>query len=80
MSTAYLNGVFQPLEEARMRLKEAVDTTLRCGNRLMYLPGQKEQETRKEYLARGIPMTAERIARLRSVAEDKRVGISFDLE
>jgi LDH2 family malate/lactate/ureidoglycolate dehydrogenase len=46
----------------------------------MYLPGQKEQETRKEYLAHGIPMTAERIDRLRSVAADKRVGISFDLE
>ena len=77
---AYAIDIVVPLEEAKMRLKEAVDTTLRCGNRLMYLPGQKEQETRKEYLAHGIPMTAERIARLRNVAADKRVGISFDLE
>jgi LDH2 family malate/lactate/ureidoglycolate dehydrogenase len=77
---AYAIDIVVPLEEAKIRLKEAVDTTLRCGNRLMYLPGQKEQETRKEYLAHGIPMTAERITRLRSVAADKRVGIPFDLE
>jgi len=77
---AYAIDIIVPLEEAKMRLKEAVDSTVRCGNRLMYLPGQKEQETRKEYLAHGIPMTAERIDRLRSVAADKRVGISFDLE
>ena len=77
---AYAIDIVVPLEEAKMRLKEAVDTTLKCGNRLMYLPGQKEQETKKAYLAHGIPMTAERIARLRSVAADKRVGISFDLD
>jgi LDH2 family malate/lactate/ureidoglycolate dehydrogenase len=77
---AYAIDILVPLEEAKMRLKEAVDTTIRCGNRLMYLPGQKEQETKKEYLVHGIPMTAERIARLRNVAADKRVGIVFDLE
>jgi LDH2 family malate/lactate/ureidoglycolate dehydrogenase len=77
---AYAIDMVVSLEETKMRLKEAVDTTLRCGNRLMYLPGQKEQKTRRAYLAHGIPMTAERIARLRSVAADKRVGISFDLE
>lgn len=76
---AYAIDILVPLKEAKMRLKEAVDTTIRCGNRLMYLPGQKEQETKKAYLTHGIPMTAERIARLRSVAADKRVGISFDL-
>jgi LDH2 family malate/lactate/ureidoglycolate dehydrogenase len=77
---AYAIDILVPLEEAKMRLKEAVDTTIRCGNRLMYLPGQKEQETKKKYLVHGIPMTAERIARLRNVAADKRVGIVFDLE
>jgi LDH2 family malate/lactate/ureidoglycolate dehydrogenase len=76
---AYAIDILVPLKEAKMRLKEAVDTTIRCGNRLMYLPGQKEQETKKAYLTHGIPMTAERIARLRSVAADKRVGMSFDL-
>jgi LDH2 family malate/lactate/ureidoglycolate dehydrogenase len=76
---AYAIDIIVPLEEAKMRLKEAVDTTVKCGNSLMYLPGQKEQEIRKEYLAHGIPMTAERIDRLRGVAADKRVGISFDL-
>jgi len=76
---AYAIDIIIPLEEAKMRLKEAVDTTVDCANRLMYLPGQKEQETRKEYLANGIPMTAERIDRLRSVAADKRVKIPFDL-
>jgi LDH2 family malate/lactate/ureidoglycolate dehydrogenase len=77
---AYAIDIVVSLEEAKMRLKEAVDMTIRCGNRLMYLPGQKEQETRKEYLAHGIPMTAERISRLRSVAADRRVEIFFDLK
>ena len=63
-----------------MRLKEAVDTTLRCGNPLMVLPGQKEQETRREYLRNGIPMTAKRIHRLKSVSEDENVGIPFELK
>ncbi len=76
---AYAIDIVVPLEEAKLRLKEAVDTTVGCGNRLMHLPGQKEQETRREYLANGIPMTAERIGRLKDVAADKRVGISFDL-
>lgn len=76
---AYAIDFLVPLPEAKMRLKEAVDTTIRCGNRLMYLPGQKEQETRKQHLVQGIPMTAERIARLKRVAADKRVGIAFDL-
>lgn len=77
---AYAIDVISPLKEAKMRLKEAVDTTLSCGNHLMVLPGQKERETRKEYLKNGIPMTAKRIHRLRSVAEDENVGIPFDLK
>ena len=44
-----------PLEEAKTRLGEAVDTTRKCGNHLMYLPGQKEQETRKNILLLGFP-------------------------
>jgi LDH2 family malate/lactate/ureidoglycolate dehydrogenase len=77
---AYAIDVISPLKEAKMRLKEAVDTTLRCGNPLMVLPGQKEQETRREYLRNGIPMTAKRIHRLKSVSEDENVGIPFELE
>jgi hypothetical protein len=76
---AYAIDILAPLDEAKMRLKEAVDTTIRCGNHLMHLPGQKEQETKKAYLNHGIPMTAERIVRLKSVAADERIGISFDL-
>jgi LDH2 family malate/lactate/ureidoglycolate dehydrogenase len=76
---AYAIDIFVPLKEAKKRLNQAVEKTISCGNRLMYLPGQKEQETKKTYLAHGIPMTAERIARLQDVAADKRVGISFDL-
>jgi len=72
---AYAIDMIIPIEEAKMRLKQAVDTTVGCANRLMYLPGQKEQETRKEYLANGIPMTPERMDRLRSIAADKRVGV-----
>ncbi len=67
-------------EKAKTRLEEAVDTTRKCGNHLMYLPGQKEQETRKKYLAHGIPLTPERVDRLRRVAADKRVEILFDLK
>jgi len=77
---AYAIDIFVPLQEAKWRLKEAVETTLRCGNPMMFLPGQKEQDARKEYLAHGIPMTPERIERLRSVAENERVAIPFDLE
>jgi len=77
---AYAIDAMVPLEEAKTRLEEAVDTTRKCGNHLMYLPGQKEQETRKKYLAHGIPLTPERVDRLRRVAADKRVEILFDLK
>jgi len=76
---AYVIDVLVPLEEAKTRLKQAVDTTIRCGNDLMYLPGQKEQETRRDYMASGIPMTDERINSLKKIADDERVGIPFDL-
>jgi len=77
---AYAIDIIAPLQEAKMRLKEAVETTLMCGNALMFLPGQKEQDARKEYLAHGVPMTRERIDRLRNVAENERVAIPFDLQ
>lgn len=74
---AYAIDVLYPLEVAKIRLRESVTTTEDCGNQLLYLPGQKEQEKRREYLANGIPMTPERIDTLRTIAAG--VGVSFDI-
>jgi LDH2 family malate/lactate/ureidoglycolate dehydrogenase len=74
---AYAIDVICPLEEAKENLRRSVETTLQCGNRLMFLPGQKEQELRKERLANGIPMTAERVGTLEKTAADPRINISF---
>lgn len=77
---AYAIDVICPLKEAKENLGKSVETTLQCGNKLMYLPGQKEQERRKEYLAHGIPMTAERLRLLQKTASDPRIKIPFSLE
>jgi LDH2 family malate/lactate/ureidoglycolate dehydrogenase len=77
---AYAIDALVPLEEAKRRLKESVDTTIACGNTLMYLPGQKEQKRKEEYLAKGIPMAPERVALLKRVASDPRVSIPFNLQ
>ena len=77
---AYAIDVICPLRDAKESLRRSVETTLQCGNRLMYLPGQKEQELRKDRLARGIPMTAERVQLLKKTAEDPRIKIPFSLE
>ena len=76
---AYAIDVILPLNEAKQNLRKSVETTLQCGNDLMYLPGQKEQETRLAYLAHGIPMTAERIQVLKNTAADPRINIPFSL-
>jgi len=77
---AYALDALYPLEEAKEILKKSVDTTLECGNGLMFLPGQKEQETRKQYLAHGVPMTDARVEVLRRTASDKRVNMPFLLQ
>jgi len=74
---AYAIDVICPLNEAKENLRRSVETTLRCGGGLMYLPGQKEQEHRKEYLAHGIPMTAERIRLLQKTASDHGINVRF---
>jgi LDH2 family malate/lactate/ureidoglycolate dehydrogenase len=74
---AYAIDVICPLEEAKENLRRSVETTLQCGNRLVFLPGQKEQQMRKERLAHGIPMTAERVRTLQQTAADPRINISF---
>ena len=76
---AYAIDVISPLIEAKENLRRSVETTLQCGNRLLVLPGRKEQEQRKKYLADGIPMTAERIRLLKGMAADPRVNIPFCL-
>jgi LDH2 family malate/lactate/ureidoglycolate dehydrogenase len=74
---AYAIDVVHPLEVAKTRLRESVQTTRECGNELLYLPGQKEQETKRHYLADGIPMTPERIDTLKTIAAE--VGVPFDI-
>jgi LDH2 family malate/lactate/ureidoglycolate dehydrogenase len=75
----YAIDIIMPLAEAKKRLKQSVDTTIACGNTLMLLPGQREQETRRDYLTHGVPMTRERIDFLRRVADDNRVRLPFEL-
>jgi LDH2 family malate/lactate/ureidoglycolate dehydrogenase len=77
---AYAIDALMPVNEAKQRLKEAVDTTIACGNKLVILPGQKERETRKDCLANGVPMTPERIEYLKRVAANEKVGLPFDLK
>ena len=75
---AYAIDVLYPLEVAKAKLGESVKMTKDCGNHLLCLPGQKEQETKKEYLARGIPMTPDSIKKLKAIASE--AGISFKLK
>lgn len=74
---AYAIDVLYPLEVAKRRLRESVETTKDCGNQLLYLPGQKEQETKREYLANGIPMTQDRIDALKTIAAEVGVPLSL---
>ena len=76
---AYAIDVICRLKKAKKNLRRSVETTLKCGNRLMYLPGQKEQEKRRDYLAHGIPMTAERVQLLKKTAADPRIKLPFSL-
>ena len=75
---AYAIDVLYPLDVAKVKLGESVKMTKDCGNDLLYLPGQKEQETKKEYLATGIPMTQDRIKKLKDISS--KAGISFKLK
>jgi len=76
---AYSVDVICPLQEAKENLKRSVETTRQCGNCLMYLPGQKEHEIRKDYLLHGIPLTPERVQLLKKTAADPRIKIPFSL-
>ena len=75
---AYAIDVLYPLDVAKVKLGESVKMTKDCGNDLLYLPGQKEQETKKEYLATGIPMTQDRIKKLKDISS--KAEISFKLK
>lgn len=77
---AYAIDVLEPLEQVKRRLKQSVDLTRQCGNKLFFLPGQKEQELRQECLAQGVPMTPTRIEILRKVADHPKVKLPFDLK
>ncbi|RJX32568.1 MAG: hypothetical protein C4525_10835 [Desulfarculus sp.] len=77
---AYAIDALEPLAKVKRRLRESVELTAQCGNQLMFLPGQKEQEFRRECLARGLPMTPTRIEILRKVAAHPKVNLPFDLK
>jgi len=66
--------IIMPLAEAKRKVKEVADRILQRYN-LMYLPGRREQETKKDYLVNGIPMTSERINCLGEIGE--KIGIPF---
>ncbi len=74
---AYVLDMRYPLSEAKKRLGESVRTTRRCGNQMMFLPGEKEQLTRKNYLADGIPLSAGQVQKLQRLAQ--KAGIQFTL-
>ncbi|MBW2984706.1 Ldh family oxidoreductase [Candidatus Woesearchaeota archaeon] len=75
---AYAIDAYAPLQEAKKRLKESVDTTIGCGNKLMFLPGQKEHESKEACLRHGIPIPDSRIETLKQIASE--LGLPFDLE
>ena len=75
---AYAIDTIYPLPEAKKRIGESVRTTRRCGNDLMFLPGEKEQILRGKNLAEGIPMTSDQIKKLEAIAV--KTGVSFNLK
>ena len=75
---AHVLDMRYPLAEAKKRLGESVRTTRRCGNRQMFLPGEKEQRTRRKYLKEGIPVPIDHVRKLLEFAE--RTGAAFDLK
>jgi LDH2 family malate/lactate/ureidoglycolate dehydrogenase len=76
---AYAIDAVMPLEQAKQEIKKSIETTLACGNQLMFVPGQKEQETKMRLLKEGIPLNAARIDLLKRVAAHPRVKLPFDL-
>ena len=75
---AYALDVIYPLPEVKKRIGESVRTTRRCGNDLMFLPGEREQISRRENLAKGIPMNSDQIKKLEAIAV--KTGVAFNLK
>jgi LDH2 family malate/lactate/ureidoglycolate dehydrogenase len=75
---AYAIDMLHPLAEAKKKIGDSVRTTRRCGNELMFLPGEKEQLLRKKYGEQGIPVTTHQIKKLETIA--KKAGAGFDLK
>jgi len=74
---AYAIDMVYSLSDAKKRLGESVRTTRQCGNRLVFLPGEKEQLSRMKLLKEGIPVKADQLERLSGLA--KMAGIEFNL-
>ena len=75
---AYAIDVKYSLSEAKRRIGESVRTTRRCGNDLMFFPGEKEQIARRKNQKEGIPMTSDQLKKLQAVA--RKVGVAFNLK
>lgn len=75
---AYAIDMVYPLSEVKKQLGESVRTTRQCGNRFMFLPGEKEQLSRIKLLKEGIPVTVDQLKALRAFAE--KAGVEFNLK
>ncbi|MBW2984105.1 Ldh family oxidoreductase [Candidatus Woesearchaeota archaeon] len=67
----------EPVDQVKARLKKSVDTTMQCSNGLVYLPGQKEQESRECRLVGGVPYDAQQRGKLKKIGHD--VGMPFEV-
>ena len=75
---AYPIDLVMPLDEAKAKIRESIDTTLKCSNDLVYLPGQKEQEKRRFRLEKGVPYRPDQINYLTEVGD--QVGVPFKVD
>lgn len=77
---AYAIDMVMPLAEAKKQLKKSIDITTACANELLFVPGHKEQLTKRRRLAQGIPLNAARIDLLKRIAAHPKVDLPFDLK
>lgn len=76
---AYAVDAVYPLAEAKARLARSTAVTVETGNKLMFLPGQKEQASTARRLEKGIPLSPARVDLLKACADYPKVNIPFEL-
>ncbi len=77
---AYAIDAVYPLAEAKARLARSVRATAEAGNKMMFLPGQKEQDSTIRRREKGVPLSPARVGLLKSCARHPAVDIPFSLE